>query len=131
MGAINRDVSRALGKLSPAGYSRASARRLALRIIHFRERIGLSQVGLAEASGISRSTISALESGQFTGVLMQTLECVAAGLRISLAVLLGGHPGTVMEVAPAGKQMVKGIKDPMTGALILRFAFARNHHPER
>lgn len=50
------------------------------RIRYFREALNLSQQELADKSGVSRATISGLESGSITITTTETLRKLAAAL---------------------------------------------------
>ena len=50
------------------------------RIKERREALGMTQEQLAEKSGVSRQTISALESGKSENVLVGTLAAIATAL---------------------------------------------------
>ena len=50
------------------------------RILHFREKLNLSQQELAAKSGVSRATISGLESGLITVTTTDTLIKIATAL---------------------------------------------------
>ena len=80
--------SRASADLSRRDYNRTVTRRLSVALIHFRKLAGLSQHNLAEVSGVSRSTINALESGQSGDVFVRTVWLLAAALGISPGELL-------------------------------------------
>ncbi len=75
--------------------SRAEARLTPtyIRLREARERAGLTQVELAEASGIPQSTISRLETGYTRAVDLDTLDRLARALGLkSAGRLLGGQP---------------------------------------
>ena len=55
----------------------------------WRERAGLSQCELAELSGISQVTISALEKGQNSGGNLDTIELLADALGLSIDAYVG------------------------------------------
>lgn len=64
-----------------------------IRLREVRERAGLTQVELAEASGVPQSTISRLETGYTRAVDLDTLDRLALALGLkSAGRLLGGHP---------------------------------------
>ncbi len=56
------------------------------KIRDIREGQKVSQDELAERSGISRQTISAIESGRATNVTTGTLEAIAKALGVSVSV---------------------------------------------
>lgn len=51
-----------------------------------RKRKKMSQTELAELSGISRQTISSIESGSITSVNTSTLDAIAKALAVSVGV---------------------------------------------
>ena len=57
------------------------------KIRDIREGQNVSQDELAERSGISRQTISAIESGRATNVTTGTLVAIARALGVSVSVL--------------------------------------------
>lgn len=54
------------------------------KIREVREEHGMSQVELAEKSGVSRATISALENGTLRSTMTSTLEKIAHALGVSI-----------------------------------------------
>lgn len=56
------------------------------KIKAIRERKKITQEELAERSGISRQTISGIESGKITSVTTGTLESIAKALSVSVVV---------------------------------------------
>ena len=54
------------------------------KIREVREEHGMSQVELAEKSGVSRATISALENGTLRSTMTSTLEKIAHALGVSM-----------------------------------------------
>ena len=54
-----------------------------------RERVGLSQLELAELSGIHQVTISALEKGRNSGGNLDTIELLADALALSIDEYVG------------------------------------------
>ena len=54
-----------------------------------RERVGLSQLELAELSGIHQVTISALEKGRNSGGNLDTIELLADALGLSIDEYVG------------------------------------------
>lgn len=56
------------------------------KIKAIRERKKITQEELAERSGISRQTISGIESGKITSVTTSTLESIAKALSVSVVV---------------------------------------------
>lgn len=55
------------------------------RVEKLRKDKSMTQAELAEASGVSRATIVALESGQEITVKTSTLQAIAAALNCSIA----------------------------------------------
>lgn len=55
----------------------------------WREKRGLSQLELAELSGISQVTISALEKGRNSGGNLDTIELLADALGLSIDAYVG------------------------------------------
>ncbi len=62
------------------------ALKLAMKITELRENKGLSQQQLAELMGTSQQAISRIESGEYEGFTLKTLEKIAAatGMRIKI-----------------------------------------------
>ena len=62
------------------------ALKLAMKIAELREKKGLSQQQLAELMGTSQQAISRIESGEYEGFTLKTLEKIAAatGMRIKI-----------------------------------------------
>ena len=62
------------------------ALKLAMKIAELRENKGLSQQQLAELMGTSQQAISRIESGEYEGFTLKTLEKIAAatGMRIKI-----------------------------------------------
>jgi len=62
------------------------ALKLAVKIAELRENKGLSQQQLAELMGTSQQAISRIESGEYEGFTLKTLEKIAAatGMRIKI-----------------------------------------------
>lgn len=62
------------------------ALKLAMKIAELREKKGLSQQQLAELMGTSQQAISRIESGEYDGFTLKTLEKIAAatGMRIKI-----------------------------------------------
>lgn len=58
------------------------------RVRELRKAKGMTQVQLAEAAGIRPASLSALESGQTTGVDFGTLEAVANALGVDAGYLI-------------------------------------------
>ncbi len=56
------------------------------KIRDIREAAKISQDELAERSGVSRQTISAIETGRATSVTTGTLEAIAKALNVSVSV---------------------------------------------
>jgi transcriptional regulator with XRE-family HTH domain len=56
-----------------------------------RKRSGLTQFGLAEATGVSRATIAHLETGIVASARIDTLERLAKGLRTNLTAIISPH----------------------------------------
>jgi len=54
------------------------ALKLALKIAQLREKKGLSQQQMAKLMGTSQQTISRIESGEYEGFTLKTLEKIAA-----------------------------------------------------
>lgn len=59
---------------------------LAYRILTLREKLGLSQKALAEKMGTSQQAVARLESGEYEGFTVRTLEKVAEALGADLVV---------------------------------------------
>lgn len=101
------------------------------QIRRLRERRQLSQRALAEASGLSRNTLSLLERGR-TSPTLATLQKIAAALQVDINVFFqeGGHPdavhvGAAVEPADPGQEQaaanVGGYRvDRLIAAHILR-----------
>ena len=66
---------------------------------HHRRRKKLSQVQLAEASGVSRSVIAVVESGRRRNIATATLERLATALGRTPADLLRDPPPTEIKQA--------------------------------
>ena len=64
----------------------SQALKLALRIAELRDRKGLSQQELAKLMGTSQQAISRLESGEYDGFTLKTLEKIAeaTGMRVNI-----------------------------------------------
>jgi transcriptional regulator with XRE-family HTH domain len=92
--------------------NKAAARALSRELIRLRSLKGLTQAGLARASGVSRSTINALESGQGEDVYVRTVKLLAAALNVTPDALLG--------YADIGPRLVMGRKSE-AGDLTLGF----------
>jgi ribosome-binding protein aMBF1 (putative translation factor) len=62
------------------------ALKLAMKIIELREKKGLSQKELAELMGTSQQAISRIESGEYEGFTVKTLEKLAkaTGTRVKI-----------------------------------------------
>ncbi|MGB5156932.1 helix-turn-helix transcriptional regulator [Desulfobacterium sp. N47] len=62
------------------------ALKLAMKIAELREKKGLSQRQLAELMGTSQQAISRIESGEYEGFTLKTLEKIAeaTGMRIKI-----------------------------------------------
>lgn len=62
------------------------ALKLALRIAELRDQKGLSQQELAKLMGTSQQAISRLESGEYDGFTLKTLEKIAeaTGMRVKI-----------------------------------------------
>jgi transcriptional regulator with XRE-family HTH domain len=63
--------------------------RLGRRLKAFRERAGLTQDELAARSGVSRTVIAGLETGQRSGVLLDSAIKIARALGVSIDHLAG------------------------------------------
>ena len=59
---------------------------LAYRILMLREKLGLSQKSLARRMGTSQQAVARLESGEYEGFTLRTLEKVAEALGAELVV---------------------------------------------
>ena len=59
---------------------------LAIKIVELREKKGLSQQQLAKLMGTSQQAISRIESGQYEGFTLKTLEKIAesTGMRLKI-----------------------------------------------
>ncbi len=62
------------------------ALKLALKIAELREKKGLSQKALARLMGTSQQAISRIESGEYEGFTLKTLEKIAeaTGMRVKI-----------------------------------------------
>lgn len=62
------------------------ALKLAMKIAELREKKGLSQKQLAELMGTSQQAISRIESGEYDGFTLKTLEKIAeaTGMRVKI-----------------------------------------------
>jgi transcriptional regulator with XRE-family HTH domain len=62
------------------------ALKLAMKIAELRDKKGLSQQELAKLMGTSQQAISRIESGEYEGFTLKTLEkiAVATGMRIKI-----------------------------------------------
>lgn len=78
--------------ISPMLTAAGIQKRLGLRLRHHRERVGLTQVALAESIGLDASTIRALESGR-RGCSLHVL--------VNLAQELGITPGELLDAQTA------------------------------
>jgi transcriptional regulator with XRE-family HTH domain len=63
-----------------------------LRLAHWRDKRGLTQVQLAEAAKVSVSMVSKIESGQRRNVSLDTIEKLADALSISVHQLIEQTP---------------------------------------
>jgi ribosome-binding protein aMBF1 (putative translation factor) len=59
---------------------------LAYRILSLREKLGLSQKAMAQRMGTSQQAVARLESGEYEGFTLKTLEKVAHALGAELVV---------------------------------------------
>lgn len=109
-------LSRAQTALSRRSYNRAVTRALSLAVIHFRRVAGLSQGELASASGVSRSAINAIESGQSGDVFVRTVWLLAVALGITPCELLMWGADRI----EPGKGNVVGSRGP-AGELVLNY----------
>jgi len=59
---------------------------LAIKIVELREKKGLSQQQLAKLMGTSQQAISRIESGEYEGFTLKTLEKIAeaTGMRVNI-----------------------------------------------
>ena len=64
-----------------------------IRLKEVRESRGLTQVQLAEESGVGRPTISNIENGKTSGIDFEVLEKLANALGVNAAVLIDHTPG--------------------------------------
>lgn len=76
---------------------------VARQIRRWRERRGLSQQALAEASGLSRNTLSLLERGQ-TSPTLATLQKIAVALQVDINVLFQESAPPVVVHGDAGPE---------------------------
>lgn len=74
--------------------------RIGARLQELRKRRGMSQRDLAQASGVSLSTIRKLEQGEQGETRMATARKLAAGLRVTTTRLLHGDEASEQEVQP-------------------------------
>jgi len=60
--------------------------KLAMKIVELREKKGLSQQQLAKLMGTSQQAISRIESGEYEGFTLKTLEKIAeaTGMRVKI-----------------------------------------------
>ncbi len=65
---------------------------LAMQIVDLRERLGISQTELAKRMGTSQQAISRLESGEYDGFTLKTLERIAhaTGAMLKIEFVLTG-----------------------------------------
>ena len=65
---------------------------LAIQIVELRERLGISQMELAKRMGTSQQAISRLESGEYDGFTLKTLERIAhaTGAMLKIEFVLTG-----------------------------------------
>ena len=54
----------------------------------FRKQISLTQEGLAEAAGLSRATVAAIEGGRYNSLTLATLERLGTALSVTVADLV-------------------------------------------
>ena len=59
---------------------------LAYRILEIREKLGITQKELAKRMGTSQQAVARLESGEYEGFTIKTLEAVAEALGAELVV---------------------------------------------
>lgn len=89
--------------------------RLVEFIVARRKAIGLTQRGLAQASGINPGTLANIEAGRVTkSPALGTLEQLARGLRIPaeelIAVARGEQPGGAPQVQPPKLSLLDGLQ---------------------
>lgn len=72
----------------PTREGRASPKEFGARVIHYRERAGLSQAALAAASNVSQPAISFIEAGQRSPSI-ESACAIAAALGVTVGALLG------------------------------------------
>jgi transcriptional regulator with XRE-family HTH domain len=70
----------------------AEISRLGRRLRQFRLRAGLTQVELAERSGVSRTLIASIETGQRSGITLDNALRLADVLGVSVEILSGWDP---------------------------------------
>ena len=70
----------------------AEISRLGIRMRSLRMRAGLTQHELAERSGVSRTAIASIETGQRSGITLDNALRLADALGISVEVLAGWDP---------------------------------------
>ena len=58
----------------------------------YRKQAGLTQGALAEAAGLSRATVAAIEGGRYTSLTLATLERLASALAVTEADLVYRPP---------------------------------------
>ena len=88
---------------------------LGLRIKQLRQAIPLTQLELAEAAGINKSTLNAIETGKRKHPDYRTLEKLAPHLKVTLAELHPASPGSVSEVvrAPSTADISQAVRDAL------------------
>jgi len=85
-------MSKTLDKMDKRNYTvnrinaESEVSRLGEKIRALREKKKMSQEELAEKSGISRQTISSIESGKSLSVTTSTLEAIAKALGVSAGI---------------------------------------------
>ena len=82
MGSLLSALSRPPKGSSRRRDNRAIARALSVNLIRWRWVAGMTQAKLAKASGVSPSTINALESGQAQDVYVRTVKLLADALGV-------------------------------------------------
>jgi ribosome-binding protein aMBF1 (putative translation factor) len=84
------------------------ALKLAMRIANLREKKGLSQQQLAKLMGTSQQAVSRIESGEYEGFTLKTLEKIAeaTGTRVKIDFVAASQPITAESLQHDSKGII-------------------------